>query len=313
MSASPINERKKETIKTGKWWSIRWWQDNKYYEDSPFSRKDVEAAFNELINVFDAQWMLEQKMNGTPPFWHQIAIQLVTEGPLPFQFLFELGSNLHTARKACLLGDIEKRLKNPKEYWEAAAFELKFLSSWIRTAHKVERNFPSGKGRHNCDFRVSKGSESVFFEIKRPWKLIARNQQIINKIRSDFSTKLLNDDIKKEEDFTSSPLSSRAEADKVFRVIRVAANDQIPKGGPGIVIVEAPYSLNESEFALMAEKRFQGRKKYPALSAIILIQPLFQDGKIGHNSHIVFNSQASIDIRSSPVIEPFKQHERNKK
>jgi hypothetical protein len=46
---------------------------------------------------------------------------------------------------AGLLGDIERRLKNPKEYWEAA-FELKFLSSLIRTGYKVERNYLLGKG-----------------------------------------------------------------------------------------------------------------------------------------------------------------------
>lgn len=309
MSASLIIERTKETLKTGRWWAIPWWRDGKYYEDGLFPRNIAEAAFNELIAVFDAKWMLGQKRNGTPLFLHRIANQLVAEGLLPFQFLCELGINLHTARTACILGDIERRLKNHKEYWEAAAFELKFLSSAIRTGYEVKPNYPSGKGRHNCDFKVSEGSEAVFLEIKRPRELIARNQQIINKAQTHFFDKLLNDDIKKEEDFTSSPLFSHAEANKVFRVMRDAANDQIPEGGPGIVIVESPHALNWSEFALMAEKRFQGRKKYPALSAIILIQPLFQDGKICHNSRIVFNPQASIDIHSSPVIELFKQHE----
>ncbi len=306
MSIAPIIERTKETLKTGKWWTFPWWRDDKYYENGLFAKNIAEVAFNELITVFDAKWMLGQKRNGTPPFLHQIAIQLVTEGLLPFQFLCELGINLHTGRTACLLGDIERRLKNPKEYWAAAAFELKFLSSLIRTGYKVEPNYPSRKGRHNCDFKVSKESETVYLEIKRPWEMIAQNQQIVNKAQSLFFTKLLNDDIKKEEDFTSSPLSSRAEANKVFRVIRDAANDQIPEGGPGIVIVESPHALNWSEFALMAEKRFQGHKKYPALSAVILIQTLFQDGKICHNSRIVFNPQASIDINSSPLIELFR-------
>jgi len=114
-----------------------------------------------------------------------------------------------------------------------------------------------------------------------------------------------NDDIKKEEDFTSSPLCSRAEVDKVFRIIRDAANDQIPASGPGIVIIYSPQALDWHEFELIAEKRFQGRKKYPALSAVILIQRLFQDGQLCHNSHIVFNPQASTDLKSSAVLKLF--------
>jgi hypothetical protein len=303
MSIAPILERTKTALKTGEWWTIPWWQDEKYYKNGFACRDSAATAFNELKRTFDPEWMLGQKINSIPPFSHQIAVQLMTEGLLPFQFLYELGINLHTARGAGLIGDIERRLKSPKEYWEAAAFELKFLSSLIRSGYNVERNYRSGKGRHNCDFKVSKGSETVFFEIKRPWKVSAQNQEIINQARSHFYTKLLSDDIRKEEDFTSSPLSSKSEVDKVFRLIRYAVNNQIPEEGPGVVIVESPYALNWNEFALMAEKRFQGRKKYPALSAIILIQPLFQDGKICHNSRIVFNPQASIDIHSLPVME----------
>lgn len=306
MSAAPIIERMKETLKTGKWWAIPWWRDKKYYKDGFASMESAETAFCELIRTFDAKWMLGQKTNGSPPFLHQIAIQLLTEGLLPFQFLYELGINLHTVRAAGLLGDIERRLKNPKEYWEAAAFELKFLSSLIRTGYKAERNYLSGKGQHNCDFKVSKGSETVYFEIKRPWDLSAQNQQIINQAQSHFYTKLLNDDIKKEEDFTSSPLSSKSEIDKVFRLIRYAVNNQIPEEGPGVVIVESPHALNLNEFALMAERRFQGRKKYLALSAVILIQTRFHDDKICHNSSIVFNPRASIDIKSSAVLKLFR-------
>lgn len=305
MSVAPILERTRTAMESGKWWTIPWWQDEKYYKDGFASMESTETAFCELIRTFDAKWMLCQKTNGSPPFSHQIAIQLLTEGLLPFQFLYELGGNLHTVRAAGLLGDIERRLKNPEEYWEAAAFELKFSSSLIRTGYKVERNYLSGKGQHNCDLKVSKGSETVFFEIKTPWDLSAQNQQIINEAQSRFYTKLVNDDIKKEEDFTSSPLSSKSEMDKVFRLIRYAVNKQIPEEGPGVVIVESPHALNWNKFALMAEKRFQGRKKYPALSSVILIQTLFQDGKICHYSSIVFNPWASVDIKSSAVLKLF--------
>jgi hypothetical protein len=144
-----------------------------------------------------------------------------------------------------------------------------------------------------------------FFEIKRPWEISAQNQQIINEAQSHFYTKLLNDDIKKEEDFASSPLSSKSESDKVFRLIRDAVNNQIPEEGPGVVIVESPHALNWNEFALMAEKRFQGHKKYPALSAVILIHTLFQEGNICHSGGIVFNPRESIDMKSAAVLKFF--------
>lgn len=92
----------------------------------------------------------------------------------------------------------------------------------------------------------------------------------------------------------------------MFRLIRYAVNNQIPKEGSGVVIVESPHALNWNEFASMAEKRFQGRKKYPALSAVILIQTLFLDGNICHNNSVVFNPKASIDIKSSDVLKLFR-------
>ena len=180
MTVAAIIERTKETLQTGEWWTIPWWRDEKYYKDGFGSRETAETAFCELIRTFDAKWMLGQKTNGSPPFLHRIAIELMTEGLLPFQFLYELGINLHTARVTDLIGDIERRLKNPKENWEAAAFELKFLSSLIRTGYKVERNYPSGKGRCNCDFKVSKGYETIFLEIKRPRELRKIGCQALN-------------------------------------------------------------------------------------------------------------------------------------
>ncbi len=305
MSIAPILERTKTALEIGKWWTIPCWRDDKYYKDGFASRKNTETAFCELIRTFDEKWMLGQKNNGSPPFSHQIAIQLITEGLPRFQFLYELGINLHTVRVAGLAGDIERRLKNITEYWKSAAFELKFLSCLIRNRYKVERNYPSGKGRHNCDFRVSKESETVFIEIKRPWELSAKNQKIINQAESLFFTKLLNDDIKKEADFTSSSLSSKSEIDKVFRLIRYAVNNQIPQKGPGIVIIESPHALNWNEFTAMAEKRFCGRKKYPNLSAVTLTRTFFQNSKICHTSRIVFNPQASINMKYSAVMGLF--------
>ena len=308
MSGAPIIERTKEALKTGKWWMIPWWQEDKYYYEEGFYTRDVaEIAFSELIRVFDDKWLLLQikTVNNTLTFQHPLIYRFFEEGLLPFQFLCALGIELHTVRTAGLLGDIERRLKNPNEYWEAAAFELNFLSRFLRSGYKVERNYPSGKGCCNCDFKVSKDSETVFIEIKRPREFSKRNQETINRAQKHFYSQLLNDNIK-AEDLTSAPLSSKNEAEKVFRLIHYAANNQIPDGGPGIVIVEAPHVLNWSEFAAMAERRLRGRKKYSAISAVILIQASFQEGRICYNSIAAFNSQANFDIKSSPALDALR-------
>jgi hypothetical protein len=304
-----ILERARIALECGEWWYIPWWKNEKYYGSGFASKKKAENAFRELIRTFDAKWMLGQRTNGNPFFSHQMAIRLMEEGESPFQFLCELGDNLHTARRAGLLGDIERRLKNSKEYWEAAVFELNLLARLLRNRYKVERNHSSGKGRHNCDFKVSKKSETVFLEIKRPKELIARNLQIVNEAQSRFVHKLLQEDRNnsaREEDFASPPLSSRVEANKVFRIIRDAANYQIPISGPGIVIVNSPDSLNWNEIETIAEKRFSGRKPYANLSAVILTKTLFHESKIQHESRIIINERASVDMKSSAILELFR-------
>lgn len=67
MSAAPIIERMKETLKTGKWWAIPWWRDEKYYKDGFASRKSAETAFRELIRTFDEKWSWYRKLTAVHP------------------------------------------------------------------------------------------------------------------------------------------------------------------------------------------------------------------------------------------------------
>lgn len=299
-------ERTKTARETGVWWAIPYWRDEKYYKDNFASRESVEIAFCELIQTFNAKWLLDQKTNGNAPFVHLIAAHLMAEGLMPFQFLYDIGIDLHTVRSENLVGDIERRLKSSKEYLEAALFELKFLARLLRNGYKIERDHPSGKGKHNCDLKASRNPDTVFIEIKRPWQLSAQNREIANEAHSRFISKLLTDDIKNEDDITSSPLSSCAEANKVFSIVRKAANDQLPKTGPGIIVVASPLALNWNEFETIAQERFQGRKKYPSLSAVVLIESRFHEGQIRHNSHIIYNPIAKIDVKTIPLMEFFR-------
>ena len=103
MSASPILVRTKTALITGEWWTIPWWQDEQYFKDGVVSRESAEMAFSELIKVFDAEWLLGQRINSGPPLLHPIATHLMAEGLLPFRFFFELGMNIKTARDYGLL------------------------------------------------------------------------------------------------------------------------------------------------------------------------------------------------------------------
>jgi hypothetical protein len=348
MNGSKIIERVNNTLTTGEWWSIPWWEEDKYYGDGLFTKKEAETAFNELINTFDAKWMIEQRdavianakewfenhrqeVDNNPQLLyyrqkldnasepseafkvcqlmgfqasHHLFNNFFAEGLSPFQFLCSLGLDLHTVRKADPLRDLVRRLKNPKEYWESAAFELKLLAQFLRKGFKVKRNYKSGNGKCNCDFNASKRNETVFLEIKRPKKFHRQNEEIIKRSQNRFYTKLVNENIEMEDTMGES-LSYKVEIDKVFRLIRYAANKQIPRKGPGIVIVESPHALGWSEFEDAAKKRFQNRRKYSHISAVVLVRALFntKKGSICHNINIILNPHAKIDISSFDAVK----------
>lgn len=231
-----IFSRKDITSRTGEWWTIPWWQEDQYCKNSPFTKEEAETAFNELRKVFDAEWMLKQ----IPSFQHPIVYPLIYGGFLHFQFLCSLGLNLKIVREECLLGDLERRLKNPLEYVEAAVFELKFLSLFCCSGFEVTRHHKSDKGKHNCDFKITKGGETLYLEVKRPRNIHRHNEEAIQKGLSRLETFLFSDNNEKGG-FIGEPLSPNSELSKVFRRIEYAVDYQIPTRGPGVVIVESPW------------------------------------------------------------------------
>jgi len=54
MLDNSILEQEKNKLETGQWWAIPWWQEDQYYDDELITRKDAEAAFNELKETFKA-------------------------------------------------------------------------------------------------------------------------------------------------------------------------------------------------------------------------------------------------------------------
>jgi hypothetical protein len=226
---------------------------------------------------------------------------------LPFQFLYELGINLHSARAAGLLGDIERRLKNPKEYWEAASFELKLLSHFLRHRFYVRRNYRFGKGKHNCDFKISKGNETVFLEVKRLKEFHRYNEEVMKRGSNHLMASLL-ENVSERGCFAGKPFSAKVELNKVFYHIKYAVNNQISVEGTGVVMAELPWTLNlalddKEKFEKIVKMKFWSSEKYRHLSAIVFVESKYNKNKICHNIHIMKNPYAKIDISSYSAIE----------
>ena len=312
-----ILERTKITQNTGKWWSIPWWQEEKYYINGAFTQEQVEIAFDELTKTFDAKWTLKQKIdNATLPFVHPLVSWLLSEGLQPFQFFSSLGLDLYRAREEGLVTEnLVTRLKNPKEYWESALFELQLLSYLLSQGFRVEKDYKSGKGKRgtcNCDFRISKGDEIVFIEAKRPKKMHRYNEEVYRRNFGGFMTSVSEDNTR-VRDSTGEPLSSEPELKKIFRHILYAVNNQLPSDGVGSVIIESPWPFRYWEkFEKMMNIRFQKKVKYGHLSFIAAVETFFSaDTGLDHRIRILMNRSANIDVSSYTVITAIHSFSRN--
>ena len=312
-----ILERLKITKETGKWWSIRWWQEDEYYLDAAFTRNQAETAFDELIKLFDAKWMLKQKIdNGNPPFAHPLANQLCTEGLHPFQILCSLGLDLYRARQDGLLTEnLVRRLKNPKEYWESAVFELQLLSYLLSQGFRVEKEYKSGKGKRgncNCDFKISKRDELVFIEAKRPEPMHRLNEEIYGKVFNRLMA-FISESNSQAVSFVGAPLLPEPELKKIFRHLSYAVDYQLPSDGAGGVIIESHWLLDFWEkFKEMSDKRFLNKVKYGHLSFVVGTESFFSADKgFDHRVNILINHCANIDVSSYNILSALRIFSKN--
>jgi len=307
-----ILERSRTALETGKWWGIRWWQEEKYYKDGRFTKVQVEAAFNELIKVLDSSWLLEQKLGDNPPsFLHPLAKLLLLEGQYPFQILCSLGLDLYRVRKSGLrIENLIRRLKNPKEYCESAMFELQLLSHLLHQDFGVERDYKSGKGKKgncNCDFKISKKDEVIFLEAKRPKEMSRNNKEICEKNYNRFMTSILEDN-NETGSFPGDPLLPKTELNKIFKnLILYAVNYQLPSDAAGVVIIESHWPFDFPKiFKKMANRRFSNKSKYSHLSSIITVKSYFDKDGFNHIINILLNPNANIDISSLEVLSSIR-------
>lgn len=240
MDANKIHERNENTLKTGEWWAIPWWQEDQYYGNSQFRKDEVEEAFLMLRGIFDAKWLINQrdrviteaknwlKENGKKGITNNLLSSFKEElesaleplevykactrrefrskhplfngflrgGQCPFNYFVALGRDLRNVKDAKLIGNLPKRLKDANEF-SGAHFELNMLAHLTRLRYSIKRDVLTGKGNNNSDFRIEKGSEVFFVELKnleqsRTNKDISRFSDLFHPILTGIG-KLLND------------------------------------------------------------------------------------------------------------------------
>lgn len=96
---------------------------------------------------------------------HPLFNEFFKEGLGPFNYLVALGRDLRNVKDTKRIGNLPKRLKNANQY-SGAHFELKMLAHLTRLGYSIKRDIPSGKGNNKTDFRIKKGQEVLFVELK---------------------------------------------------------------------------------------------------------------------------------------------------
>lgn len=188
-----------------------------------------------------------------------------------YMFLYRMGTSLLALKGQGLLDDLIGRLRDENQF-EGACAELNMLADWIATGVKVERHVNSAKGKtgqKNCDLKISDGKDVIFLEIKRLEK------SATNKKRS-----ALSDSIFRHMPWAEGvPLDMKAEADKVMRSARKAA-EQVPAGGPGVVMISAhgnaALTVFGSELPELIVQRFEKHPSdYTDISGILILRSMF--------------------------------------
>jgi len=194
----------KTAIESGDWRSRTWWRSPLYQTDLKIGLGQIEEAFTALSKIFSKSWaiaqidsiiseakkpvtsdraispwesLLREKLAAAQSRYdeyyaassicgaHPIFGHLFHRGGLDtFMFLYGIGSNLKSLKRE-ILGDLPGRMSKASEF-EGASAELKFLASWAAVGINLKRHVP-GKGKKNCDLKISDGENAIYVEVKR--------------------------------------------------------------------------------------------------------------------------------------------------
>jgi len=122
------------------------------------AQQEVDDRFNRVTEVFSGEW----QQSTTP---HPAFLVLLTQGLLPFQFLFSLGGNLLTVAECLRVKQLIHDLQLPDTY-ESALLELQVAAHLKGKGHEIEFRPPLVSGKKS-DLVATWTEQKAFLEIKR--------------------------------------------------------------------------------------------------------------------------------------------------
>jgi len=147
-------------------WASRWWLKPEYLEGR-YDRGEVEHAFDEVLRVFDHEWLesLMSKFAEGRARDHFYLRQFIGEGLYPLTILFSLGQDLLAIKSLEGYDQLKERLRSDVG-WMSAAFEAEFAAHCVRKGLQV-RLYPAiPNSERRPDLLVSVDSHQVYVELK---------------------------------------------------------------------------------------------------------------------------------------------------
>jgi len=142
------------------WFGEKWWHEGQYRDvlrgDPPLD--EIDRAVARVAELFDEAWASDCQ-------GHPAALWLLSKGTGPLGFLYELGADLLEMDRAPRIRALIHGLKQPSNF-PGVRFELGMAAVLKRSGFAVEFRPPSPGGKA-ADLAVKRGSEEVFFELKR--------------------------------------------------------------------------------------------------------------------------------------------------
>jgi hypothetical protein len=153
-----------EGVRSG--WKSKWWLKPEYVTGR-YDEKEVEEAFDEVLEVFNDEWLerlMSRFVEGRARD-HFYLRQFIGEGLYPLAILFSLGKDLLVIKSLEGYDQIKNRLRSDVG-WMSAAFEAEFAAHCVRQGLHV-RLYPVISGSERIpDLSVSVNAHQVCVELK---------------------------------------------------------------------------------------------------------------------------------------------------
>jgi hypothetical protein len=147
-------------------WSSKWWLKPEYIEGR-YDKEKVERAFNELLEVFNDEWLdrLMLRFAEAKARDHFYLRQFFGEGLYPLAILFGLGEDLLALKSLKGYDRLKERLRSNLG-WMSGAFEAEFAAHCVRQGLHV-RLYPAIPGSERIpDLSVTADFHQVYVELK---------------------------------------------------------------------------------------------------------------------------------------------------